>query len=286
MPLSTTTKAWLHSLAAAGIGGGASAALSFLAMPDVFNASPLGLKHAAIATLIGMLVPVLTILKQSPLPTNSITTETNISQTTTTSKLPAWALIAILIGFTIPLSTGCSGTQVAQDIVNWTPSLVSAVTTADGLVAVVDPAVAPIVAAVTVGFDAASTLVVAQAKAYLANPSLTLLGTLQQAVVTFQQNVNVSILQAAKINDGVSQQKTLTALNLVGTIITTILGLIASIKGNTVSAPPTTVSLQMIKPEIDRQLAIRTIATHYGESTEEASIQYDGGLRLLQAHGF
>jgi hypothetical protein len=61
-------KVWLHSLIAAGIGGGANAALNALTMPDVFNLSSLGIEHLWKGALIGALVPVLTLLKQSPLP--------------------------------------------------------------------------------------------------------------------------------------------------------------------------------------------------------------------------
>jgi hypothetical protein len=69
-------KTWLYSLVAASIGGASSAALSAFAMPDVFNLSHLGLVHLGKATLIGGLLPVLTLLKQSPLPTSSVTVTT------------------------------------------------------------------------------------------------------------------------------------------------------------------------------------------------------------------
>lgn len=55
-------KPWLHSLAAAAIGGFASAASAALVVP---NANPvLVLKLGAV----GAIVPVLALLKQSPLP--------------------------------------------------------------------------------------------------------------------------------------------------------------------------------------------------------------------------
>jgi hypothetical protein len=85
------------------------------------------------------------------------------------AKLGAWALIALLLP--LPFMGGCSGTTVAQDIVNWTPALQSAVVTVDSAVALLAPADAPVFAAATVGFDAASNLMAAQAKAYLANPT-------------------------------------------------------------------------------------------------------------------
>ena len=86
-----------------------------------------------------------------------------------TVKLGVWALIALLLGS--PFVSGCSGATVAQDIVNWTPSLESAVATVDSTAALLAPADAPLFAAATVGFDAASNMLVGQAKAYLTNPS-------------------------------------------------------------------------------------------------------------------
>ena len=74
------------------------------------------------------------------------------------AKLGAWALIALLLP--LPFVSGCSGKSVAQDIVNWTPALQSAVATVDSTAAMLAPADAPIFAAATVGFDAASNLLV------------------------------------------------------------------------------------------------------------------------------
>lgn len=71
---------------------------------------------------------------------------------------------------------------MAQDIVNWTPALQSAVATVDSTASVLAPADAPAFTGATVGFDAASNLLVTQAKAYLANPTSTTLGQLQTQV--------------------------------------------------------------------------------------------------------
>jgi len=68
---------------AAGIGGAANASLGALAMPDTFNFSHSGLINLAKISLIGALVPVLTLLKNSPLPAISTTTQTTTLQTTT-----------------------------------------------------------------------------------------------------------------------------------------------------------------------------------------------------------
>ena len=66
--VSTNVKAWLHSIMAAAIGGASNAALGALAMPDTFNFSHAGLINLGKIALVGALVPVLTLLKQSPLP--------------------------------------------------------------------------------------------------------------------------------------------------------------------------------------------------------------------------
>ena len=119
------------------------------------------------------------------------------------AKLGAWMLIALMIP--LPWMQGCTAAGVAENIVNWTPSLESAVATVDSTAALLAPADAPIFTAATIGFDAASNLLVAQAKAYLANPSASVLAQLQNQIVTLQQQVNTGLLQAAKIVDQKSQ---------------------------------------------------------------------------------
>ena len=126
------------------------------------------------------------------------------------AKLGAWMLIALMLP--LPWMQGCTAAGVAEDIVNWTPPLQSAVATVDSTAALLAPADAPIFAAATIGFDAASNLLVAQAKAYLANPSASVLAQLQNQIVTFQQQVNTALLQAAKIVNANSQQHALAAI--------------------------------------------------------------------------
>lgn len=91
------------------------------------------------------------------------------------AKLGIWLLIVLLMP--LPWLQGCTGTGGAQDIVNWTPTLQSAVATVDSTVALLAPADASAFAAATANFDTASNLLAAQAKAYLAHPSA---GTLSQ----------------------------------------------------------------------------------------------------------
>lgn len=61
-------KTWLHSLVAAAIGGASNAMLGAVAMPETFNFTHQGWENLAKLAIMGGIVPVLTLLKQSPLP--------------------------------------------------------------------------------------------------------------------------------------------------------------------------------------------------------------------------
>lgn len=75
-------RAWLYSLVAGAIGGASSSTLSVFAMPDVFNFSHAGWVHIGKLAFIGAVVPVLTYLKQSPLPAQQVTTTATSTLTT------------------------------------------------------------------------------------------------------------------------------------------------------------------------------------------------------------
>jgi hypothetical protein len=201
--------------------------------------------------------------------------ETSTSSTGSTQKLGVWMLIAILLAGTMPMA-GCSGKNVAQEIVNWTPTLESAVATVDSTAALLDPANAAIFAAATTGFDAASNLLVAQAKAYLANPNATVLAQLQAAVVAFQQQVNASLLSAARITNSNSQTHVLNAINAVATAVTAILALVASVSSKAAvaqMASQSTIKLAAVRPYLDENKAASLVASHYGEPVELARVQ-------------
>jgi len=190
------------------------------------------------------------------------------------AKLGVWALIALLLP--LPFVAGCSGTTVAQDIVNWTPALQSAVATVDSTAALLAPQDAPIFTAATVGFDAASNLLVAQAKAYLANPTASVLAQLQTQIVTFQQQVNAALLQAAKIANTTSQQHALACIQGVATIVSAVLALVQSISGKVAlarMAAQSTIKLAAVQPYIDNGMAARILANHYAEPVELARMQ-------------
>jgi hypothetical protein len=200
--------------------------------------------------------------------------ESKNPRSNSTAKLGVWALIALLLP--LPLVAGCSGTTVAQDIVNWTPALESAVATVDSAASLLAPADAPIFVAATVGFDAASNLLAAQAKAYLANPTASVLAQLQSQVVTFQQQVNAALLAAAKITNTVSQQHALACIQGVATIVTAVFALVQSISGKVAlaqMAAESTIKLALVRPYMDESNAARIVADHYGESIALARMQ-------------
>ena len=191
-----------------------------------------------------------------------------------TARLGAWMLIALLIP--LPWMQGCSAVSVAQNIVNWTPALQSAVATVDTTASLLAPADAPIFTAATAGFDVASNLLVAQAKAYLANPSASALQLLQTQVVTFQQQVSSALLQAARIVDPNSQTHALAAIQAVATIVNTVLALVASISSNAAVAnmsAQTGIKLAMVLPYLNNTRAAELVAAHYGEPLSQARAQ-------------
>jgi len=206
------------------------------------------------------------------------------SSSNATAKLGAWALIALLLQ--LPFVSGCSGTSVAQNIVNWTPTLQSAVATVDSTATLLDPLDAPIFTAATVGFDAASNLLVAQAKAYLANPTAPVLQQLQTAVVAFQQQVNASLLQAARITNPASQQQVLNAINAVATVVSAMLALVTSISSKAAvarMASQSTIKLASVRPYMNEGNAAAMVAGHYGEPMHLAAMQV-AQLEMSAAH--
>jgi hypothetical protein len=191
-----------------------------------------------------------------------------------TAKLSAWLLIALLVP--LPWMEGCNAATVAQDIVNWTPSLQSAVATVDSTAALLAPADAPIFSAATAGFDAGTNLLVSQAKAYLANPSASTLAKLQVQIVTLQQQVNAALLQTARIVNTASQQHALAAIQAVGTIVTAILSLVQSISSNAQVAQLASqsgIKLAAVEPYLDNSEAASIVAVHYGEPVAIARMQ-------------
>jgi hypothetical protein len=203
------------------------------------------------------------------------------------TKLGAWMLIALLIP--LPWIEGCTGTKVAQNIVNWTPALQSAVATVDSTSALLTSSAAPAFTAVTSGFDAASNLLVTQAKAYLANPSVSTLAQLQNQVVTFEQQVNAALLAAARIVDSNSQQHALAVIQAVATIVTAILALVQSVSSKAQvarMAAESGIKLAVVQPYLNGSRAAELVAAHYGEPVELADLQLARAERNEIAAGF
>lgn len=215
------------------------------------------------------------------------TTQSVATASSQQAKLGAWALIALLIP--LPWMQGCTATSVAQDIVNWTPSLQSAVATVDSTASVLDPAGAPIFAAATIGFDAASNLLVAQAKAYLANPSAKGLALLQSQIVALQQQVNTALLQSAHLVNANSQQHAMAAIQAVGTIVSAILSLVQSISSKTQvaqMAAASGVKLATVAPFLNRTEATQIVAAHYDEPIALARVQVTWAMQEQMSAGF
>jgi hypothetical protein len=208
-------------------------------------------------------------------------------QTSQQARLSVWMLIALLIP--LPWMQGCSATTVAQNIVNWTPALQSAVATVDSTAALLAAADAPTFAAATVGFDAATNLLASQAQAYLANPSASLLVQLQSQIVSMQQQVNIALLQAAKIIDAKSQQHALMAIQGVGTVVAAILSLVQSISSKAQvarMASQSSIKLANVLPYLDNARSAQIVATHYNEPVLLARAQVAEAEQFAITAGF
>jgi hypothetical protein len=253
----------------------------------VFSRQGITLGNAGTGSVVTLISAVATallgLLSRDPAPVATTANNSN-STNTATAKLGVLMLCALLVSGTMPMS-GCSATSVAQDIVNWTPTLQSAVATVDSTASLLAPADAPIFTAATVGFDAASNVLVAQAKAYLANPTASILAQLQTQVVAFQQQVNAALLSAAKIVDPASQKKALTDINLVATVVNAMLALVASISSKAQvarMAAQSTVKLAQVRPYLDEKKTDAMVAEHYGQPSAWA-IQQVGQVEMRAA---
>ncbi len=227
--------------------------------------------NGTVVTLVsGLATSLLGLLARDP--ANSAS---NANSANSTVKLGVWALISLLLP--LPLIGGCSAKNAAQEIVNWTPALESAVATVDSTAALLAPADAPVFAAATAGFDATSDMLVAQAKAYLANPTASVLAQLQTAVAVFEQQVNASLLSAAKIIYPNSQAHAMNAINAVATIVVAMLALVSSISNKAAvarMAAQSAVKLVAVRPYLDEGKAAAMVANHYGEPVELARTRW------------
>lgn len=207
--------------------------------------------------------------------------------TGTQARLGVWMLIALLLQIT--LISGCTESTVAKNIVNWTPAMQSAVATVNATAAQLDPKDAPIFVAATAGFNAASNLLAAEAKAYLANPSASVLAQMQAQVVVFQQQVNSALLQAARIVNSASQQRALASIQAVATAVTAILALIQSISSKQAiaeMAAASSIKLAAVRPYMNSSTAADIVAGHYNEPVTLARMQVAQIEHTESAAGF
>lgn len=202
------------------------------------------------------------------------------------ARLGVWMLIALLLSSTM---AGCSAVSVAQDIVNWTPSLESALATVDSTAALLAPADAPVFAAATQGFDVAANLLEVQAKAYLAIPSASVLAQLQAQVVTFQQQVNSSLLAVTRIVDSASQKHALSAIQAVATIVNAMLALVEQVSSKAAvahMARAAQIKVAAVEPYLDSDQAVAMVAAHYDEPVAAARVQVEQTERDAVRAGF
>jgi hypothetical protein len=209
------------------------------------------------------------------------------SKSNATAKLSTWLLIMLLLP--LPWLEGCNANDVAEDIVNWTPSLQSAIATVDSTAILLAPNDAPIFAAATAGFDAAANLLITQARAYLVNPTANALAQLQNQVVAFQQQVNSALLKAARILDAASQQHAMVAIQAVATIVTAILSLVQSISSKaevTQMVAMSRIKFTDIEPYINSEQSAQIVATHYNEEVATARLQVAESRQVAISAGF
>jgi hypothetical protein len=260
---------WIHPKTST-----AGVLIAVVTIAGVLSQQGISLGKAGTGTVISLVTAIATallgLLSRDPDQGSGIRDQGSVSQQ---AKLGVWMLISLLIMSTM---TGCSAVSVAQDIVNWTPSLESAIATVDSTASLLAPADAPLFAAATQGFDAAANLLEGQAKAYLANPSASVLAQLQEQIVTFQQKVNGSLLAVTRIVDSASQKHALQAIQAVATIVNAMLALVEQVSSKAAvahMAQAAQIKLAVVEQLIDREQRVEMVARHYDEPVAVARIQ-------------
>lgn len=261
---------------AAGILSGYLGAVGPLTAYLAANGNPSGAKVAGALTCAGIIARVWLGLIQNDAPPPLPNLSSSVPGTT---KLGVIALISLLL---IPMCAGCTARSVAQDIVNWTPALDSAAST----ISTLDAALLPEATA----FIALSNAIDAEAKAYLATPTATVLQRLQAAVVTAQQQINVALLDAVKIGrTQAGAAHVVATLQTYLTIVNTILALVTSISTKAqvaAMAAASPVKLARVLPYEDYGAATSLIAAHYRICPLNSFEQIVNGQTQLMQAGF
>jgi hypothetical protein len=179
--------------------------------------------------------------------------------------------------FMLPFETGCTQQQkisVAQEIVNWTPVLVSTADTVSAAVQALDPATALILGPATLALNTFAPEVEKAAQAYLANPNQTTLQVLQSVITQIQQDASAALLAAARVTNPNSQALAVKDVNLIATIANTLLALVQSISTKAqvaAMAAKVRVTLAQVRPLMDQN------------ALEAASLRVSGDLALNHA---
>ena len=106
--------------------------------------------------------------------------------------------------------------------------------------------------------------------------------------MAFEQQINASLLAAARIIDPKSQQIVVAALGAVGAAINAVLALIAGIKGNTLSAMgvKAPIKISQVRYLYNPAAVNMEIAVHYGLSQQYAGVVVQDNTQMLMALGF
>ena len=101
---------------------------------------------------------------------------------------------------------------------------------------------------------------------------------MQTAIVTLQQQVNASLLQAVKIANPNSQEHALNAINAVGTVVSAMLALLQSVSNKAAlarMAAKSPIKTAMVEQYLNKSQAAKMVALHYNESPRQASLQVE-----------
>lgn len=99
---------------------------------------------------------------------------------------------------------------------------------------------------------------------------------MQSQIVVLQQQVNVAMLQAARIVNPASQQHVLMAIQAVGTVVGAILSLVQSVSSKAAVAQMSagsTIKISAVRAYMNDAAAAEIVAGHYGEPVAVARVQ-------------
>jgi hypothetical protein len=228
----------------------------------VLAAQGITLGHAGTGTVVG-LVGSLTAVFLGALARDPEKTD---SAASSQARLGAWALIALVMMASMPTMIGCTQQQrisIAQEIVNWSPTVISTADTVNAAIMALDPATIAILGPITLGINTLGPEFQKAAQAYLINPNVTTLQELQALIMQIQQDTNSALLAAVKIVDPVSQATATRNINLLATIANAVLSLVQSIstKAQVVAMSKNVhVTLAMVRPYMNQGAMAETSA--------------------------